>query len=76
MESPSQQVLDSKYITWNFTPSKEGEKENKTRLSIYGHLLLDFKYILLTSLLLSSTNYACHVQSLVENNQQNRDFMV
>lgn len=76
MESPNQQVLDSKYFTWDFTASEGWEKENKSRLSIYRHLLLDFKYILLFSLLLSSINYACHVQSLVENNQQNRDFMV
>lgn len=76
MDSPNQQVVDSKYITWNITPSKGWEKENNSSLSVYWHLLLDFKYILLSSLLLSSINYACHVQSLVENNQQNRDFMV
>lgn len=76
MESANQQILDSKYITWNFTPSKGWEKENKSSLSIYWHLLLDLKSILLSSFLLSSVNYACHVQSLVENNQQNSDFMV
>lgn len=76
MESVNQQVLDSKYITRNFTSSKGWEKENKSRLSIYWYLLLDFKYILLSSLLLSSINYACHVQSLVENSQQKRDFIV
>lgn len=71
LESPDQQVLDSKYITWRFTPSERREKENKSMLSIYWHLLLDFKYILLSSLLLSSVNHAYHVQSLAENNQQN-----